>query len=411
MHGWLLLLLALLALTPVHTKLAGLLWVLTTLAAAWWSWRQRHGQLNDDAVSRAARRWWLACSGTLLLWQAMALYWQEPCCEYSSDLNAALRWWLGALAAWGLVRRFNGDAHLHRRIHDALALAGLASLLVVLTHDRLELPSYPIPWSASVAMLIVLLFPGVLRAPEGSWMRRAGLAGCLAALLAVLLSQSRGTYVILAWMVYHWARHASAGFSWRDSIRPSLAAVMLMLGIVASGIAPSDPLRMREGWNDIAASWREANYNTSLGGRFALYQLAADSVMASPWSGVGARERLERIASLGLDQPEPQRSLLSHARQQGHVHNAYLHNAMDGGLPGLAGFLLTILGLLLAARTIQRSHALASQQLQGLAFVHTLTSISNVNHAHNYYVVMLSLSVLVVFVLARCQPADQRSSA
>ena len=84
---------------------------------------------------------------------------------------------------------------------------------------------------------------------------------------------------------------------------------------------------------------------------------------------------------------------------------------MDGGLPGLAGFLLTILGLLLAARAIQRSHALASQQLQGLAFVHTLTSISNVNHAHNYYVVMLSLSVLVVFVLARSQPTGQRASA
>jgi hypothetical protein len=44
-------------------------------------------------------------------------------------------------------------------------------------------------------------------------------------------------------------------------------------------------------------------------------------------------------------------------------------------------------------------------QLQGLAFVHGLTALSNVNHAHNYYVVMLSLSVLLAFVLIRCKPA------
>lgn len=401
---WLLLLLGLLALSPLHTKIAGLLWVLSGLTAAWWSWRYRHEPKVADAVSRAAWQWWLSCSVTLVLWQAMAWYWQEPCCDHSSDLNAALRWWLGALAAYGLVRHWRGQARSQGPLHHALALAGLCSLLVVLTHDRHELPSYPIPWSAGVAMLTVLLFPQALKAPPGSWQRRAWLAGCLAAVLAVLLSQSRGTYVLLAWMVYHWARHLTAGAHWRQALRPLLAAGLLFTGIVASGLLPSDPLRMREGWNDIAASWREANYNTSLGGRFALYQLAADTVVESPWTGVGARERLQRIAQLGLDEPEPQRSLLSHARQQGHVHNAYLHNAMDGGLPGLAGFLMTIFGLMIAARTLQATHPVGSQQLQGLAFVHALASISNVNHAHNYYAVMLALCVMTVFVLARSQP-------
>lgn len=97
-------LLLLLALTPTHTKIAGLLWLLACLIAAVIAWRSP--VLASDESVRGARRWLMACLATLVLWQSMAMYWEEPCCDHSSDLNAAWRWTLGAWAGYLLVRRW-----------------------------------------------------------------------------------------------------------------------------------------------------------------------------------------------------------------------------------------------------------------------------------------------------------------
>jgi len=397
--GWVLLLL--LVLSPTHTKLAGLLWLLACLSALVWVWRSP--VLAKDAVELGTRRWLWACTGMLALWQAMALYWQEPCCAYSSDIHSGLRLWLAALATLGLVRHWQVPTVWRERLYHALALACLASLWLVLVRGRFELPSYPIPWSASVALLLVLLFPAALRAEPGSLERRGWLIACGAGVGAVLLSQSRGAYVILVWMVFLWARMAHRHLRKRHSLRALVLGLSVLAGVALSGLMPSDPLRMREGWNDLSASLRLEDFNNSLGGRLALYQLAADTVRESPWTGVGARERLHRIRTLGLDLPEPEHSQLAHARTLGHVHNAYLHHAMDGGVISLLGFLLSIAGLMLAAQALRQQHPLAALQLQGVAFVHGMTSLSNVNHAHNYYAMMLSLSVLLAFVLARSE--------
>lgn len=408
--GWVLLLL--LVLSPTHTKLAGLLWLLaglTGITLAVLAWRKPASPA--DPLTLGARQWLLACTGMLALWQAMALYWQEPCCAYSSDINSGLRLWLAALATYGLVQHGHVPALGSRRLYHALALACVASLWMVLVSGRFELPSYPIPWSASVAMLLVLLFPAALQEPAGTTTRRLWLLACTAGVAAVLLSQSRGAYVILGWMIYVWARAAHGDFAWRRSLRPLLLGLALGGSVLLTGWLPTDPLRMREAWNDLSASWRQDNYNTSLGGRLALYELAATTVAESPWTGVGARERLQRIRNLGLDRPEPERSHLAHARTQGHVHNAYLHHAMDGGVISLLGFLLSIGGLWLAARSVHAAWPQTALQLQGLAFVHALTSMSNVNHAHNYYALMLSLSVMLAFVLGRCQSGEARAGS
>jgi hypothetical protein len=45
----------------------------------------------------------------------------------------------------------------------------------------------------------------------------------------------------------------------------------------------------------------------------------------------------------------------------------------------------------------------AQRQMLGLAFVHASTSLSNVNLAHNYYVVMLSVCVMLVVIQASAE--------
>jgi hypothetical protein len=40
----------------------------------------------------------------------------------------------------------------------------------------------------------------------------------------------------------------------------------------------------------------------------------------------------------------------------------------------------------------------ASRQVQGVLFIHATASLTNVNLAHNYYAIMLSLSVALILL-------------
>jgi hypothetical protein len=87
----------------------------------------------------------------------------------------------------------------------------------------------------------------------------------------------------------------------------------------------------------------------------------------------------------------------------GHVHNAYLHHLLDGGVLSLLGFLLSVAGLVHAGITVRKQYPVTALQLWGIAFVHATTNLSNVNLAHNYYALMLSVSLFLVFLSAQHQ--------
>lgn len=390
---------ALLALSPTQTKLAGLLWIMVCV----WSFALalRHPLAHRTPSTRAAQRWFAASSITLGSWFLMSVYWNEPCCKLSADVGSGLRLWLGALAGCLWARHWSPIAEWKTRINHGLAWACTASLVMAMTVDRGHLPSYPIPWSAAVAMILTVLFPQALDTRNSAQHRKWWLLCCGLGVAGVLLSQSRGTYPVIGWLIYVWASSSAAAHRRIDHVKVVSSCVLVAAAIAMTAALPSDPLRMREGWNDWTVSRNEDNQNTSLGARVALYELALQSMAESPWVGVGARERLHRIHTLGLDLPAQEASKLAHAREQGHVHNAYLHHAMDGGIVGLLGFLVSIGGLLYAARAWPRTRSIARHQLLGIAFVHASASLSNVNLAHNYYAVMLSLCVLLVIIQAR----------
>jgi O-antigen ligase len=390
----------LLAMSTIHTKMGGLLWVILCLWAFWLALR-KPAQARTPSRG-AALRWLAACSITLTCWLLMSIYWKEPCCTPSPELNAGLRLWLGAIAAFLWTQYWQAQPEWHRRITQGLAMACIASLVMVVVLDRGRLPSHPIPWSAAVAMVLVLLLPqalGTKNTPQRQWR----LFCCGLGLAAVLLSQSRGSYLVLGWMVYVWVASSTPTHRRVKLMQITIASAAVAAAIGLTSALPSDPLRIREGWHDWNSARQTENHNSSLGARLALYELAIETIAESPWVGVGASERLRRIHSLGQNLPEPASSQLAHARTQGHVHNGYLHSAMDGGIIGLVGFLVLIGGLLYAAKALWHSHAIARQQMLGLAFVHATTSLSNVNLAHNYYAVMLSLCTMLVIIQASAQ--------
>ena len=391
----------LLVLSPTETKLAGLLWVILCLWA--FALALRHPAQASTSTRQAARGWLVACSVTLGTWLLMSLYWKEPCCKPSAELSAGLRLWLGALAAFLWTKYWTPIAEWKNRINQGLALACISSLVIAVFMDRGQLPSYPIPWSAAVAMVLVLLFPQALSLAQDVPQRKWWLLCCAMGLAAVLLSQSRGTYLVIGWMVYVWGTSTPSVHARIKPLQIFIAGALVAVAMGLTSALPSDPLRIREGWNDWTASRHAQSQNTSLGARFALYELALNTIAESPWVGIGGNERLRRIHTLGQNLPEQEAQKLAHARAQGHVHNSYLHSAMDGGIISLVGFLASIGGLLYAAKAWGHRQPVARRQILGLAFVHASTSLSNVNLAHNYYAVMLSLCAMLVVIQAATQ--------
>jgi O-antigen ligase len=219
-------------------------------------------------------------------------------------------------------------------------------------------------------------------------------------LITILLSQSRAAYGILLWVTWlaatNW-RRAHAGVHLRKFVVAGSAGVAILL---SSAGLPSDPLRLRLGWNEVVKAQQEGHYNSSMGARMYSWSLSWRSFRDSPWIGLGGKERLRRLKEAGAELPDPQRGQLTLVRKLGHVHNQYLHSAMDGGLIGLASTLAVLAGLGFAAFRLRRADPVASRQMQGVLFIHASAGLTNVNMAHNYYAVMLSVSVAVILASA-----------
>jgi O-antigen ligase len=281
----------------------------------------------------------------------------------------------------------------------AAALACVIGLVTVIaTPDRGLMPSNAIPWAVSVAFLLCVLLPPVLGGDISAAQRKWYFLAIAAGLAAIFISQSRGAFGILLWATWLAAakwKKSHANFNLRKAAAVSLVGFSLLS---SSALLPSDPLRLRAGWNEVVMAKHDGNYDSSMGARVYLWTLAWQSIQESPWIGIGGSERLKRIKIAGAELPVAERERFKAVRSVGHVHNQYLHSAMDGGLVGLASILAVLAGLGAAAYFLQRTDPVASRQVQGVLFIHATASLTNVNLAHNYYAIMLSLSVALILL-------------
>ena len=396
------------ALSPANTKIAGAAWLFICVAGAVVAFQSRKVRVDlSDGVAAASRAWLVCCAVSAALATALALY--RP--HGPDSLHAEYRLLAAAAAVHVLVRKRSWSLVWRSLMLPAVAMACVTALLqVAVTPDRLFLPSNALPWAVSVAFFLCLLLPRLFSAQVSTNRRWWGVAA-VAGLLAVLMSQSRGAYGVL--LLPLWL----AGSAWRQTHlqarlgRLATAGVAAMLLLAASAWHPADPLRLRLAVTEVSKAQAQGDYNTSMGARVYLWSLAWHGFTESPLVGIGGQERLKRIHEAGLDLPDAQRSQLAVVRKVGHVHNQYLHAAMDGGLVGLAATLAVLAGLAAGAFKLRRIDRVASQQLAGLLLMHATASLTNVNMAHNYYAVMLALAVSLVLLGARRTPGDPAAAA
>ncbi len=390
------------ALAPTHTKIAGAAWLLVCLAGLLLFFRKP--AVQGDERAPASKAWLIACAVAAALATITSLIWPGG----PDTLHAEFRLLLAAAATQQLVRHLPGAERWRALTLPAVALAcGTALVAAVATGDRMRLPSNPLPWSISVTFFVCLLLPVFFENQGSPSIRRAYGLGLLAALGAILMSQSRGAFVVvawIAWLVFTKSRAAKPGLRFQNIV---LGAAILATLLASTARLPSDPLRFREGARETLAALHDGNYNSSVGARVYSWSLGWESFMESPWIGIGGHERLRRIKAAGATLPLAQQGKrFDEVRRLGHVHNQYLHAAMDGGLIGLASTLAVLAGLGAAAWRLRRFDPVASRQMQGVLFMHATAGLTNVNMAHNYYAIMLSLAVTLILVGAGRQSGD-----
>ncbi len=381
------------ALSPTNTKIAGVAWLLVCLAGLFHFFRKP--AIRDDERAAAAQAWLIACAVAAALATALALRWPDG----PDTLHAEFRLLLAAAAVVPLVRHPPAAERWRALTLPAVALACVAALLVITTgNDRHSVPSNPIPWAVAMSFLPCILMPDLLNA-QTTGRQRALYGLCVAAVIgAILLSRSRGAFGILMWAIWLLVTTGTQHPTRASKRSIGLASLLVAAVLTVSVSMPNDPLRLRLGWSEVETALNEGKYNSSIGARMYLWRLGWRGFEESPLVGIGGKERLKRIKSVGADLPPAERIRFQEVRNVGHVHNQYLHAAMDGGLVGLASTLAVLAGLGVAAWRLRRFDPVASRQMQGVLFMHATAGLTNVNMAHNYYAIMLSLSVTLILM-------------
>jgi O-antigen ligase len=382
------------ALSPAQTKIAGAAWLLICMAGTVAFFRFPRSS-ESEPIGAASHAWGVACAVSALLATAVWLYWPVR----PDTLHAEFRLLLGAVTTHQLVMRAPDPQKWRGFTLPATALACVAALVTVIaTPNRALMPSNAIPWAVSLAFFLCVLLPPVLGGDFPAVQRKWYFLTIATGLVAIFLSQSRGALGILVWATW------LAAARWKSShaninLRKAVAVGLFGFALLASSTwLPSDPLRLRAGWNEVVTAKVDGNYDSSMGARVYLWSLAWKSIQESPWIGIGGSERLKRIKIAGAELPTAERERFAAVRSVGHVHNQYLHSAMDGGLVGLASVVAVLVGLGVAAYLLRRTDPVALRQMQGILFLHATASLTNVNLAHNYYAIMLSLSVALILL-------------
>lgn len=407
---WSLVLALTLAVSSLNSKAMGLAWFLVVLYGAWIGFINRR-EISSTADYPWAKAWLLVATTSLAVKAISVFYWSDPWGERHGEL----RLFLGALALYALLAHQQLERRRLAMLAYSLTVSSTFGLIWVIIYGRDALPTHPIPWAGSMAMVSAFLLALSLKSDYSPSHKRLWFMGGLLSAMAVLTSQSRGAYGIVLWWLVIGMHHFWHVFRTQQTSRRifkphTTRHWALLVAIVAGSVALSQtPVFQRpaQSLQDAIEEVRVSSQstaqgaNSSVGARIYMWQKSLVAIYESPWMGHGHDTRKRFIQQWATEAQSDE------IKRLGHVHNEYLHQWIDHGLWGLTSQVLLLVGLVFVALKLhQKNHHTAAWSLAGMAFIHMTTSLTNVNFAHNYYTASLSFFIGLSLWLSRLETAD-----
>lgn len=264
------------------------------------------------------------------------------------------------------------------------ALGGLAQGVDVRAHAT----SHPVRFGEIMVIGLALAASRAASPEEISpALKKTLYAAALLLVAAIVLSQTRGAYLGLAFAL---AVVLAIKRPPRRVLLPLLAAVAAL----ALGFAMLNPtIRYKlgsiiKGANSAVSTTAKAP-DQAIGTRLTLWKTGFKMIKDRPVFGAGPAN-VKKLFPLYCQQPYPENTVW------GSLHNLYIHQAAERGLVGLAA-LLFLFGAMLAAAIRGYSTAPSGLTLWALAimapwFLMNVTEIT-FQHVHTSYAVLLALAV------------------
>ncbi|QCB46397.1 O-antigen ligase family protein [Hydrogenophaga sp. PAMC20947] len=409
--------LALVAFAPGSTKVAGSIWIFTVSFAVWCLFfvPKASALRTDEAALLSLSKLWLRFCIVAMAFKAVGMtYWGDPWWTRHFDFRILL----AAAAMPTLLARFRISAEQKSQLISALVIASGVALIVAyrLAYHDVETPSNRINWSGGLVMLTCAILPMLkddLLAGRQKW---AVGVGAVAYVLAVLLIGARGAYLALPW-VFFGGVVLLGGSMWRSigATRSRRYAALVLVGMLA--IVPiflpkvlEVPVeRVTQGVSELQAMVsREAvdssAIDTSVGTRLYMWQRSKNMIAESPWIGFGREQRIAFIQTWGAE------ANAHIVLDQTHLHSEYVNGMIDHGIFGLLSTLSYMVGAVVLAWKLRRLFPLAAFSVGGIAYTHIVMSFTDTNSQTNNYSVMLTVSLLIVFLLSLSDPARRMES-
>ena len=392
--------------SPASTKVAGAAWFLIVFLGLWAALRRPVLSPLNHPVVHSSLLWFATCLFALVLQCIATYYWADPW----GDRHVEVRLLLGATATFALLRHLCLTSRQKNWLTHSLALACWVALGVSYIYGR-ETPSNAIPWAAGISFFVCVLMPLSVQSKITSWQSVGWFVSALAGVVAILLSQSRGSYGIVLWVILFSGIFISTNFL-KQCKKPNnlqLNPIFNLLRIVAvvgflSMVLLSFPRIYQEPLTRVQAALHELKMlsapsvpfsdgiNTSVGARIHMWRAAVTEIAAAPLLGHGSNARIAWIHQLGaVDGSDTIKNV-------DHLHSDFLTTLFDHGFLGLFSYMSFGISLAWIALRLRSINKTLSWSLLGLLWMHLTAGLTNMNFGHNYYGVMLALSLLIAWI-------------
>jgi O-antigen ligase len=409
MKSLILIIALLIALSSATTTAPGILWILIFLLGSFIVLTQRTTMISLEKIeqnqyTQIAKHWVWFCLAAGILIAIPTTIWGGPW----SERHPQIRLLIAAIGVYGITLFPNARlAHL-KLLSTCFALGITANLIIAFLGtawlgSATFAPTNRIPWMAGISVLTCAALAFAYADQRLKNYHKIMIIGCAAiTMITALYSGVRGSWPLIFVLLISlfFLQKTNSYLDKKTAIFcGGASSIALIIFTLLPGGTETPWPRLQLAAYELLMVGQDSNsgksFDSSIGIRAGMYISGFENAPLSGWFGIGheahKQQLFETFTKLGVPH---------FSSQLGHYHNDALNAWVEFGIFGLISYFTYSIGIAYLAIRLSKSHKACSIGLWSIMTMHLLTGMSNMNFAHNYYPLMLSLSIALLLLTA-----------